>query len=143
MPKFILSPQHPVGFHRFSDCFFIFRLSGRIQSPYLFRLNVRDLLQLRRIRFRAVLCFSRAALLICSESDTSLNNYIRDWFLSIASMISASNVRLFCWDSIVRTSVIRLSVFRAFPSLYPCITLFVSAPRILWLPPASSSLCWM
>lgn len=75
MPKFILSPQHPVGFHRFSDCFFIFRLSGRIQSPYLFRLNVRDLLQLRRIRFRAVLCFSRAALLICSESDTSLNNY--------------------------------------------------------------------
>lgn len=77
MPKFILSPQHPVGFHRFSDCFFIFRLSGRIQSPYLFRLNVRDLLQLRRIRFRAVLCFSRAALLICSESDTSLNNYIK------------------------------------------------------------------
>ena len=76
MPKFILSPQHPVGFHRFSDCFFIFRLSVRIQSPYLFRLNVRDLLQLRRIRFRAVLCFSRAALLICSESDTSLNNYI-------------------------------------------------------------------
>ena len=77
MPKFILSPQHPVGFHRFSACFFIFRLSGRIQSPYLFRLNVRDLLQLRRIRFRAVLCFSRAALLICSESDTSLNNYTK------------------------------------------------------------------
>ena len=45
-------------------------------NPHTYRLHVRDLVQLRRITFRAVRGQSRTALFVCSESDTSLKNYI-------------------------------------------------------------------
>lgn len=48
----------------------------KILSPYTSWLTVRVLVQLERITFRAVLIFLRTALLVCSESDTFLKNYI-------------------------------------------------------------------
>lgn len=50
----------------------------KILSPYTSWLTVRVLVQLERITFRAVLIFLRTALLVCSESDTFLKNYIID-----------------------------------------------------------------
>ena len=54
----------------------LFLQRERIQSPYTYRLNVRVLVQLERITFRAVLIHLRTALFICSESDTFLMNFI-------------------------------------------------------------------
>ena len=48
---------------------------GTIQSPYTHRLNVRELVQLWRITFRAVRASYRTALFVCSKYDTSLKNY--------------------------------------------------------------------
>ena len=48
----------------------------KILSPYTSWLTVRVLVQLERITFRAVLIFLRTALLVCSESDTFLKNFI-------------------------------------------------------------------
>ena len=53
----------------------LFLQRERIQSPYTYRLNVRVLVQLERITFRAVLIHLRTALFICSESDTFLMNF--------------------------------------------------------------------
>ena len=44
--------------------------------PHIYRLNIRELVQFWRITFRAVPVYCRTALFICSESDTSLMNYI-------------------------------------------------------------------
>ena len=54
----------------------LFLQRERIQSPYTYRLNVRVLVQLERITFRAVPVFLRIALFVCSESDTFLMNFI-------------------------------------------------------------------
>ena len=54
----------------------LFLQRERIQSPYTYRLNVRVLVQLERITFRAVLMFIRTALFVSSESDTFLMNFI-------------------------------------------------------------------
>ena len=57
--------------------------------------------------------------------------YVRDWLFAAASITSASITVFSCCAPIVRASVIRLSIFRAFPSLYPWSALIASFPKML------------
>src|SRR5699024_12602746 len=73
-------PGNPIAARNSSDFpvfhmeYELFRLSGKIQSPKVIWLTVRELVQLERITFRAVPLYS-GLLFFRSESDTFLMNY--------------------------------------------------------------------
>ena len=69
----------------------------KILSPYTSWLTVRVLVQLERITFRAVLIFLRTALLVCSESDTFLKNYIFDLIFIFFLYFSTREISPLCF----------------------------------------------